>query len=102
MLFVRHFANPRKVELGKIGCDGSVKVRFDSENTGENFVEFTLIRVSLVNNVEQRSGRVGRQAHGCVPACSATVDDVKRVHLQAAGPEDTILQRRIRIAQVHT
>lgn len=97
MLFVRHFANARKVELGKIGRDGSVKVCFDSEDAGENFVEFSLIRVSLVGNVEQRSGWIRGQARCCVPACPARVNDVKRVHLQAAGPQNAILHKRIMI-----
>ena len=101
MLFVRHFANARKVELGEIGRDGSIKVGFDSEDAGENFVEFSLVCVALVGNVEQRPGWIGRQARCCVPAGPARVDDVKRVHLQAARPQNAILRKRIGIVYAY-
>ena len=60
VLFVSHFASTRKVELGKIGCDGSEKIRFDFENSGKDSVELALIRVPLVDDIEQSSGGVRR------------------------------------------
>ena len=51
VLIVGHFANAGKVEFGKVGCDGSIKVGLDPENAGKDFVEFALIRIALVCNV---------------------------------------------------
>jgi hypothetical protein len=94
VLFVGHFANAGEVELGEIGRDCAVKIRFDSENAGKDFVELALIGVSLVDDVEQSPGRIRGQSRGGMPARSARVDDVKRVHLEAAGPKNAILQQK--------
>ena len=61
-------------------------------NASKNFVERALVRVSLVDNVEQGAGRIWRQARGGVPACPAGINDVQSVHLQAASPENAVLQ----------
>ena len=92
VFFVGHLANPGKIELRKVGSDGAVEVSFDSENASKNFVELALVRVSLVDNVEQGAGRIWRQARGGVPACPAGINDVQSVHLQAASPENAVLQ----------
>ncbi len=92
MFFVGHLANPGKIELRKVGRDGAVEVSFDSENASKYFVELALVRVSLVDNVEESAGRIWRHASGGVPACPAGVNDVQSVHLQAAGPENAVLQ----------
>jgi hypothetical protein len=92
VLVVRHFAHAGKVELGKVGRDGAVKVGFDPENAGENFVELALISVSLVDNVKHGARRAWRQACGSVPASSARINDVQRVHLEASSPKNAILK----------
>ena len=94
VLFVGHFAHAGKVELGEIGRDCPVKICFDSENAGKDFVELALIGVALVDDVVQSPGRVRGQPRGSMPARSARVDDVKRVHLEAAGPKNAILQQK--------
>ena len=94
VFFVGHFACARKVEFGEIGGDGSEKVGFNFENIGKDSVELALVRVPLVNDVEQGSSRIRWQASGGMPASPARVNHVQRVHLEAASPENAVLQAK--------
>jgi hypothetical protein len=92
VLIVGHFANTGEVEFSEVGCDSSIKVGLDFEDGSKDFVELALIRVSLINNVECRSCGTGWQTRGCMPARSAGVYDVQRVHLEASCPKNSVLK----------